>query len=102
MRWRIYYGDTSIYSDASGDPYDAPPDNVQAIASEAACERGFTLCHSKDFYWWTESDGWYGGDLFGLWDWLRQPGPKKVIFARSIPTDEFKAILARAGAEGAG
>jgi hypothetical protein len=83
MKWRIYYGDGSLYSDGDGSPFDAPGRDVQAIAVEDA-QVGRTIHSRRDFYWWS-SIGWWGGDLFGLYDYLLTPGPRKVIFGRSLP-----------------
>lgn len=63
-----------------------------------ACrEHGWYLCRSNDYYWYlSDQDIWQGGDIFGLWDYLTQPGPKKVLFGRTITNSAFQEILARA------
>lgn len=94
MKWRIYYGDGSTYD---GDPFLAPPDNVQCVVI-ADPDHGRILRAMKDFYWWI-GDEWYGGDLFGLFDYLRQPGPKKVIFARSLSDRQYQATIKAALAD---
>lgn len=97
MKWRIYYGDGSTYSNKDGKPFDAPPDNVQAIVF-ADRDHGRIINAMRDFYWWM-GDEWYGGDLFGLFDHLRQPGPRKVLFARSIPNEQYQEIIKTALAD---
>lgn len=93
LSWRIYYGDGSHYD---GDPYLAPARNVQMVAVSDP-EHGWYLCRSNDFYWYlADTDTWQGGDHFGLWDYLIEPGPKKVLFGRTIGNAEFEAILVRA------
>ena len=94
MRWRIYYGDGSTYGD--GDAFAAPSQNVQLIANSDP-DHGWYLCRATDYYWYLpEEDRWYCGDIFGLFDYLLQPGPRKVLFGRSIPSKEFNALVERA------
>lgn len=92
--WRIYYGDGSEVSEL--DPYEVPGLNVQVIV-QADEDVGRYVLHGHDFYWWMPDESqWFGGDVFGLWDYLAQPGPRKVIFARSLSNVEYKRILNRA------
>lgn len=91
MRWKIYYGDGSSYKDSN--PFDAPALDVQMIANSCQ-EHGWTLCRNRDFYWYKEGeDLWDCGDCFSLWDYLSQPGRKKVIFGRTIGSKEYEKIL---------
>jgi hypothetical protein len=93
-QWRVYLGDGATWSDEDGDLADAPTLNVQAIA--VADERlGRFILSGRDFYW-HEHGRWWGGDHFGLWDYLQRPGLKKVAFGRTIRTDAFSRIMARA------
>jgi hypothetical protein len=95
MRFRIYYGDGSTYD---GSPENAPALNVQAVAWEHP-EHGRQLMYGKDYYWWLD-DEWYLGDLFGMWDYLAHTdGWVKVLFGRSIPVADFKALIERATTE---
>lgn len=95
-RWRIYYGDGTVFTDHDGVAFAAPALNVQMIAV-ADDDHGWYLCRSSDYYWYLpESDAWQGGDTFGLWDYLAQPGAKRVMFGRTIGNDAFSAILTRA------
>lgn len=109
MRWRIYYGDGSTYSDRDGDAYQAPVENVQVISqSDRSSAKGWILMHGRltqDGYYCWRSDG-YGWDLHepaGFWDYMFHfRGPKAVIFGRTIPTDDFHKIVGRASEEGLG
>lgn len=93
MRWRIYYGDGTTWND---DAFAAPARNVQMIAV-ADPNHGWYLCRSSDYYWYlADSDTWQSGDLFGLFDYLIEPGKKRVLFGRTITNREFEAILTRA------
>ena len=91
MRWRIYYGDGSTW-DAEQGAFDAPTRNVQMVAV-ADPDHGWYLCRSNDYYWLLPNDTWQGGDIFGLWDYLIEPGAKRVLFGRTITNREFEAIL---------
>jgi hypothetical protein len=90
--WRIYYGDGSTVSD-DVDPFTVPGVDVQAIVQRDA-DVGRYVLHHMDFYWWVEADRqWHQGDVFGLWDYLARPGPKKVVFGRSLDNQSYKALL---------
>lgn len=96
FRWRIYYGDGSTYDRRDGEAWDAPAVNVQAIMVEDR-EHGWYCCRADDFYWYLpDEDRWYSGERFGLFDYLTQPGQRKVLFGRSIPDSEYREILDRA------
>jgi hypothetical protein len=99
MRWRIYYGDGSTYDSRDGAAWNAPARDCQMVAV-ADPDHGWFLCRSDDFYWYVAaSDEWVGGDNFGLWDYLIEPGPKRVLFGRTISNAQFQAIFERACAE---
>jgi hypothetical protein len=94
MRWRVYYGDGSIYD--PGSAYEAPPQDVQMIAN-ADRDNGWSLIRCVDYYWYYEDiDEWNGGEIFGLFDYLLQPGPKRVLFGRNTTNVNFNQILQRA------
>jgi hypothetical protein len=96
MRWKIFYGDGTTYSDSDGTAWDAPPVNVQALVVNDP-QHGWYCCRADDFYWYIpEEDRWYSGERFGMFDYLTQPGMKKIVFGRSIPDDEYQTILNRA------
>jgi hypothetical protein len=95
VEWRIYYGDgTTLDSSEVQDLYQVPGLNVQAIA-QVDGHIGRYVLHHMDFYWWVEGQ-WHQGDHFGLWDYLQRPGPKKVIFGRSLDNVSYQKIVNRA------
>lgn len=101
MRWRVYYDDGSTYSDEDGPVALTPALGVQVIVKRDTADPidnvGRRVLDRADFYWWSDQqDEWYGGDSFGLWDYLQRPGWKKVLFGRSIPTERFTEIRKRA------
>ena len=99
-RFRIYYGDGSTYS---GDPFYAPPSNVQVIVMENPDRsNGQTLIMTKprDFYLW-RGGRWWACNEAGFYDLLMyEIGPKAVLFGRTIESDKYSAIVQRAKAEG--
>jgi hypothetical protein len=96
MRWRIYYGDGTTYDDSQGPAWDAPARNVQAIVVSDP-DHGWYILRADDFYWYlADEDRWYSGDRFGMYDYLLDPGAKRILFGRSIPNAEYARILDRA------
>lgn len=93
-RWRIYYADGSLFTFSDGTPFDAPGRGVEVIAQEHADAGREYLCKT-DFYWWT-GERWIGGDLFGVWDYLVDPGPRKILIGRMIGSDVFNRIMLQA------
>jgi hypothetical protein len=69
IRWKIYYGDGTTFSNRDGLPENAPALNVQAV----------TCC----------PEVWMGGDIFGLFDYLSQSGKKIVKFGRMVSNVEY-------------
>lgn len=91
--WRIYYGDGSIFGSDDGSPTDAPSLNVQCIAQADDIDIGRRTAAGYDFYW-CDDGYWFGGDLFGLFDFLQRTGAVK--FGRALPRATYQAILKRA------
>lgn len=95
--FRIFYDDWSTFD---GDPCDAPTEGVIAIVQrdDAVGDPyavGRTIVFDKDFYWWVGT--WVGGDLYGLFDYLRNHrGARCVAFGRWTDRANYKAILLRA------
>lgn len=95
LRWRIYYQGGATFDSRDGSAFEAPARGVQMIAV-ADPEHGWYLCRGDHFYWWLPSDSWQGGDIFGLFDYLIEPGVKRVLFGRTVTNAEFSEILQRA------
>ena len=95
--WCIYYGDNSTFSSVDGTVVNAPARNVQAIVQDHP-QVGWEVTTGKDYYVWTHA-GWWGVDLFGLWDYLVELGWKKVLFGRTLTTEEYNMFFQRALAD---
>lgn len=102
LRWRIYYDDDSVAdNESTPDAFDVPALGVIAIV-KADLEVGRLVVSECHYYCYRPDERtWYGvgrGDTLsaGLVDYLIQPGPRKVIFGRTISNAKFDAIMKRA------
>lgn len=93
MEWRIFYDDGSTFSDEDGTPEQAPARGVIAIVCRDPVAR-WVVCSRFDYYVWRGE--WFGVDIFGLFDYLVDPGWKGVTFGRTIANEEFRKIHTRA------
>lgn len=96
MYYRIYYGDGSIFeAPGDGGPEITPARNVQVII-QIDVETGPYFQTSTHYYvWWDER--WLGVDEHGLYDYMIEPGWKRVLYGRTITNKEYLAIYKRAG-----
>ena len=96
-RWAIYYDDGGWECHAWIKPIDLVKLGVVSIRQEVELAPGhMDVIHVNgfDFYWPNDLDNrWWGGDLFGLWDYLTQPGAKIVLFGRSVPRTVWDQVL---------
>ncbi len=97
MQWCIYYGDPeNDFCSWDGDIDLAPKLDVQCI-NQGSEWLGREMLIQKDYYWWnSDEDRWYGGDLFGLYDYLLMPGLKVVLFGRFVNRDVYNDAVRRA------
>jgi len=93
MDWKIYYGDGTTFSRNDGDPGEAPARDVQVIA-QSSREHGWTAWSGRDYYIWRDGQ-WFGVDLFGLYDYLVEPGWKRVLFGRTLVRAEYDLVWQR-------
>jgi len=89
--WRIYYGDGEGFS---GPPSQAPARNVQLIA-QSDSENGWVAISGHDYYVF-RGGRWFGVDLFGLYDYLIEPGWKRVLFGRTLTSSEYNEVWRQA------
>lgn len=112
MRWKIFYGDGTTWSNTDGPPEDAPCRDVQVIVAmdhgkrilmhggvEGVETEGRAINPSALGYYWFENGWWTISDYLGLIDYLMRPGHKIVKFGRTIDTAVFHQIMARAIAD---
>lgn len=95
MKWILHYSSGATFSDQDGSVYDAPGLDVQLIAMEDPEHGRYHQAGSDCYVWDDRGDGerWWGVDKFGLWEYLKDPGPKKVVFGRTITNAAFQKIF---------
>ena len=84
--WKIFYADSSSFTNEDGPPEQAPKCGVLAIVFYNLDNRREIIA-SKDFLWYDEtpiyqdeSGGtFYGGDWAGFFQYITRPG-KKIVF----------------------
>ncbi len=89
VKWVIFYSDGSSFSSKDGSPDDAPALDIQVIAQGDETVGRKLLIH-KDYYWY-ESDRWYGGELFGLYDYLIRS--RRAKFGRYVTDATYAAAV---------
>jgi hypothetical protein len=93
-QWCVWYDDGRIYRSDTG-PVDAAPCDGVIVIAQADADVGRELLHLKDFYYW-ERSRWFGCDRYGMEDYLRRPGWKKVIAGRNTEPATYHALMDRA------
>ena len=92
-RWKLHYDDGTTFSDRDGSPSEAPVLGVQVIAQAAGSDIGRLIVQRRDYYWYDDGE-WFGGDLFGLFDYLsRSQGRSIVKFGRAVSQEVFQRCL---------
>ena len=95
MKWKIYYGNDSCFSDEAGSPDLAPKLDAQVIVQHDR-NHGRYLQFASDYYIWSDSC-WLGVDQFGMWEYLFcSPGCKVVLAGRTISNKKYQALYQRA------
>lgn len=94
MRWAVYYADGSRVTDADMPVFEVPPRGVITIGQENE-RAGRIFIEPFDYYWWMGPEkGWFGGDLFGLFEYLFcWPGWKKPLAGRSVIDPQYEAVM---------
>ena len=91
--WVIFYDDHIVRS-TDGPLEDVPCDGVIVVAQEDA-DVGREILHRKDFYYW-EHGRWFGADRYGMEDYLRRPGWKKIVAGRNTSPAMYHALMDQA------
>jgi hypothetical protein len=99
MKWRIWYGDGSDYSDRQGSPFEAPRVDVQVIAQFNE-QVGYEVISGGDyFYWEPERGGWRTTSGFGLYDHLIRCKQPLILFGRHMTDAEWTRLFLKVKAE---
>jgi len=91
MSYRIYYDDDSTYD---GAVQLAPCEGVVVIVQEDT-NVGREVLHIKDFYY-HEHGRWWGSDRWGMEDYLRRPGWRKIVAGRNTSYANYSTLYDKA------
>lgn len=97
MQWKIYYTDNTTYSSEQGTPQEAPAFGVLVVVEhhEGVGRYIHTLCDW--YYYHTELQEWFAGDLHGLLDHLLHNLPITAVKqGRLVDNDTYKQVLRQA------
>lgn len=98
-KWKIFYVDGTMFSNADGKPEDAPGGGVAIIATEDDTV-GLLIHHRNDYYAFDEQyGGWFGLDEKGFTQFICRPGLKILKLGESMDTGRFKALFTRIHAD---
>lgn len=113
MRWRLYYGDDTVYEgEGDEDAFAVPSMSIQITKQEADNGRGYTTRSGCKFFVWeriTRSGGvqleegrWAGkDDDFGLAHYyFTHQGPQKVLVGIEIDNALYAHIKEKAATDG--
>lgn len=92
IRWCVHYDDGEQYR--SERAIESTPCDGVIVIAQSDPDVGRELLHLKDFYYWDQK--WYGCDLYGLFDYLRRPGWKKMLAGRNTTHANYHALMDRA------
>lgn len=94
MRWAIRYVSGEWFTNADGDPHEAPGGGVLAVTQEDTIV-GLAIHQGSDFYLWGKQyGGWAGMDYFGLAQELMRPGLKVIKLGEQVSISEYRDIIA--------
>ena len=89
--WKLYYGDSSTFSNEDGGAESAPCTRVICVAFYDEDGRR-KICHQADYYLW-DGARWYSADASGFWQYMQEPGFKVVKFGREIGDLKYREIM---------
>ena len=93
MNFRVYYADGSTFD---GDAFNAPAMNVLMIV-ELDKDHGRRIVSGGDYYVW---DGqWFAVDKEGMFQYLCDAGPRRVLIGRMVDNERWTAIYRRADSD---
>jgi hypothetical protein len=99
MKFKIYYGDGSTYSDEDGLFEDAPYLNVMILATEDPdVGRELDFGARGEFYaWWPGKTKPWGFDRVGILDYLHEIGYPESTYLSDLSLEDFKKAGVKIG-----
>jgi hypothetical protein len=97
MDWEIFYTDGATVDSNLTSPFDIHHrEDVQVIIQSSPDHNWVTLAGCDYYVWDDRGRGpkwWRVNDRSGLDHYLRQPGPKAVLFGTWIEPEDFNAVF---------
>lgn len=95
VKWCIFYVDGSRYDNTDGPPEEAPGSGVAAVVQQDdTVGASVHYHHLRDFYVFAEEyGGWAALDVFGLSQYLADPGFKIVKLGKFMTTEGYKKLI---------
>lgn len=95
--WGIYYDTGHVARAHDCDVQNLPAEGVVVVVQRDDAPGdvyavGRELIFDRDYYCWQDGR-WFGCDLYGMNDYLRRPGWKKVLFGRWTDRANYKRLL---------
>lgn len=101
FKWRVYYEDGTAVGDADSEPWYVPKSGVQAVVV-ADPATSYVILKGSDFYCYDpnwDCPVWRSMDDWGLQEYMREPGPRLVVFGKWMGNHEYQALCTRITAE---
>ena len=93
LRWRIYYGDGSTFTNLQGSADEAPPFGVQFIVQLCDSDNKRDTLNQADYFIMTEIGAWVGCDITGILDRLINRIPfSGFLVGRWIERDAYTEL----------
>lgn len=98
--WAVYYDTGSefdVITNLDMEPGDLPGGNVLAVV-QVDDLTDYTILTGADilgqgFYWWDQGQ-WFIGDVWGLTQYVLEPGWQKILLGRTMPQGKWERFLA--------
>jgi len=87
--FKVYYSSGSTHM--GNDPYITPVPEVVAIV-QIDNLHGRRVVAGDDFYVWKDTS-WYGTDLIGMFQYLMNDGPRRVLYGVMVHEEQWQSIM---------
>jgi len=101
MEWCIYYENNLTYSDEDSEVWYVPKSGAQAIVLLDPAVHHIVLTRA-DFYCYDpdwDIPVWRTMDDWGFQEYMREAGPRLVVFGQWMGNHEYQALMTRITAE---
>jgi hypothetical protein len=96
LRWKIYYGDGTTFTNLQGSPDEAPAFDVQFVTQRCGDDTKRDTLQQADYFVMLESGVWVGSDIIGILDKLIHRIPfSGLLVGRWIEKDAYMGLMAK-------